>query len=237
MLGPAPIRKRSDSSRLLLLYRASTGEPSKRTLNGNQGKVELLGRGQQFVGYGLHPSGTPYQWNFDPSQCGSGLLTALAEPQLAAFLHAIAPIIGARADDALASDAPLSSLLFDPSQPLSERDRAYAAQALRLEYEQLAALSCGRNNALNDASFALGTLVANGSIEESTVREVLHRAMITNGYVTKRGEQVMFATLNSGLNAGKTKPRPRVAQADLAPVAIDPNAFKIRSTINSVTTE
>src|SRR5438128_12551276 len=122
MLGPAPIRKRSDSSRSLLLYRASTGEPSKRTLNGNHGKVELLGRGQQFVAYGLHPSGTPYQWNFDPSQCASDLLTAVADPQLTEFLQAIVPIIGARADDALASDAPTSSLPFDPSQPISERD-------------------------------------------------------------------------------------------------------------------
>lgn len=227
LLGAAPVRKRADSARVLLLYRAAHGEPAKRTIEGAYGKVEVLGRGQQFVAYGLHPSGTPYQWDFDPSLYSRDVLSAASEQQLTAFLQAIAPIIGAHAEDAIPSEAP-SPVPFDSSQPLSERDFAYAAQALRREYEQLAALSSGRNNALNRAAFVMETLVANGSIEESTVREALYHAMIKNGYVAKRGEHVTLGTLNSGLNAGKTKPRARVAQADLAPIAIDPNAFRIR---------
>lgn len=54
----------------------------------------------------------------------------------------------------------------------------------------------------------MGTLVANGSIEESTVREALYRAAITNGHVEKQENKGTLDTLNSGLNAGKTKPRP-----------------------------
>jgi hypothetical protein len=228
LLGLAPVRKRADSARVLLPYRAAHGEPGKRKIEGAYGKVEVLGRGQQFVAYGLHPSGTPYQWDFDPSLCSRDLLSVIDERQLTAFLQAIAPIIGAKAEDAWPSDAP-SLIPFDPTHPLSERDRIYAAQALRLEYEKLAALSCGRNNALNNATFAMGTLVANGSIEESAVRDALYHAMITNGYVAKHGEKVTLGTLNSGLNAGKTKPRSLIAQADLVPVTIAPNAFRIRS--------
>ena len=229
MLGPAPIRYRADSSRILLLYRAAAGEPAKLMLCGARGKIEVLGRGQQFVAYGVHPSGTPYSWNFDPSPHSRNSLTAVTEQQLAAFLQAIAPIVGARFEDARPSEGPLCEITFDPSQPMTERDRAYAAQALRDEYDQLGALTCGRNNALNNAAFAMGTLVANGSIEESAVREALYHAMITNGYVAKRGQKMTLGTLNSGLNAGRTKPRPRVAQNDPAPVAVSSDGFKRRT--------
>jgi hypothetical protein len=61
-LGPAPVRWRADSPRRLRLYRAAEGEPTKRMLNGPGGKVEVLGRGQQFVAYGIHTDGQPYQW-------------------------------------------------------------------------------------------------------------------------------------------------------------------------------
>jgi AAA domain/Bifunctional DNA primase/polymerase, N-terminal len=238
MLGAAPIRKRADSSRCLLLYRAYDGAPNKRILAGNHGKVEVLGFGQQLVSYGFHPSGAPYQWNFDPSAYSCNLLTAVTELQLTEFLQSIVTTIGARADDALPSPEAPSSAQFDPSQPLSQRDRANAAQALRNESEQLAALGpgCGRNNALNRAGFVMGTLVANGSIEESAVRKDLYNAAITNGHIEKHGPQKTLTTLNSGLNEGKKKPRPRIAQSDLASVAVDHNVFKIRSetpTINS----
>jgi hypothetical protein len=242
-LGPAPIRKRNNSSSSLLLYRAYAGEPKKRTLAGTHHhppdircKVEALGHGQQFVADGFHPTGVPYQWNFDPSQYPRDYLTTVTEPQMTAFLQSVAPLIGASVEDTRSLEAQPSAQ-FDPSQPLSERDHAYAAKALRNEAEELAALTpgCGRNNALNQAAFSIGTLVANGSIEESTVREALFRAATINGHVEKHGNKGTLDTLNSGLNAGKTKPRPRVAQSDLAPVAVDPNAFRIREmpTMNS----
>jgi hypothetical protein len=214
LLGAAPIRKRSDSSRCLFLYRAYEGAPSKRTLTGNHCKVEVLGLGQQFVAYGFHPSGALYEWNFDPSPYPRDCLTALTEPQLTAFLQAIAPIIGAHVEDVLQSEVP-PSVQFDPSCPLSQRDRDYAAQALRNEAEQLAAVTPGdRNNALNRKAFVMATLVANGSIEESTVREALYQASTINRHVEKHGKEKTLDTINSGLNAGKTKPRRRLAQSD-----------------------
>ena len=47
--------------------------------------------------------------------------------------------------------------------------------------------------------------------------------MITNGYIKKHEENVALGTLNSGLTAGKQKPRPLLAQTDPAPVQIDPS--------------
>ncbi len=96
-LGAAPERKRSDSSRCLRLYRASEGEPSKRSIAGTHGKVEALGYGQQFVAYGSHPSGATYEW----SPCGLLMksaekrLTPVTQGALTAFFQAIAPYIGA----------------------------------------------------------------------------------------------------------------------------------------------
>lgn len=58
------VRGRSNSPRRLLLYRAPDGSrPRKRVIKlGSLGKVELLGLGQQFVAYGMHPSGVEFEW-------------------------------------------------------------------------------------------------------------------------------------------------------------------------------
>lgn len=96
MLGDAPRRTRSNSSRLLLLYKAWEGEPGKRSIAGDHGKVEILGRGQQFVAYGVHSSGVPYEWpDGGPTDISDGGLTPVKESQIDEFLTAVAPIIGA----------------------------------------------------------------------------------------------------------------------------------------------
>ena len=62
-LGDRPlVRKRSNSERLALVYRAAEGAPVKVVVNGKRGKVEILGRGQQLHAFGLHPSGVEPQW-------------------------------------------------------------------------------------------------------------------------------------------------------------------------------
>src|SRR5208282_3355759 len=66
MLGEAPIRIRSGSPRCTILYRAAEGEPPKRTLPGTLRKVEVLGRGQQFVAFGRHYTGSELEWFPDP---------------------------------------------------------------------------------------------------------------------------------------------------------------------------
>jgi len=62
-LGPAPVRLSHRPASLLLPYR--TDRPFRKkvlTLPDDQGKVEILGDGQQYLVHGIHPEGTPYSW-------------------------------------------------------------------------------------------------------------------------------------------------------------------------------
>jgi hypothetical protein len=96
--GDTVIRVRHNSPRCLLLYRASEGEPEKIVLAGKFGKVEVLGKGQQFVAFGKHPSGADLEWSPEPP--GAALLNsipALAEAEIYALLNELAPIIEAEA--------------------------------------------------------------------------------------------------------------------------------------------
>lgn len=60
------MRVRDNSPCRLLPYRAAEGEPPKRRIAGRHGKVEVLGRGQQFMAYGRHPSGAELCWMPEP---------------------------------------------------------------------------------------------------------------------------------------------------------------------------
>lgn len=91
-LGSAPQRVRSNSARVLLLYRASEGEPTKRSTAGTNGKVEALGFGQQFVAFGIHPSGVAYEWpQGSPADFHRDSLTPVTADALQAFLCAVSP--------------------------------------------------------------------------------------------------------------------------------------------------
>ena len=105
MLGHALIRIRATSPRALLLYRAAEGEPPKLTLTGSSHtkehgcKIEVLGRGQQFVAFGRHhPSGADLQWfPAAPGDVPLAEVTAVTEEQIHAFLTAAAAVIDAPA--------------------------------------------------------------------------------------------------------------------------------------------
>lgn len=92
MLGPAPIRSRTNSAKRLLMYR--TAEPFDRlrlwiTPTGaspRQHLVEVLGRKHQYAIYGTHPSGAPYQWTCSPDTHGPDALTAITCEAAIAFL-------------------------------------------------------------------------------------------------------------------------------------------------------
>jgi hypothetical protein len=94
-LGEPPMRFRENSGRCLLPYRAAAGEPRKRILSGRLGKVEVLGKGQQFVSHGFHPSGVPLYWSEPLEQTSRDSLPAITENQITEFLNAIAPLIEA----------------------------------------------------------------------------------------------------------------------------------------------
>lgn len=214
ILGNAPIRTRSDCARVLTLYRASEGEPSKRSIVGASGKIEALGKGQQFVAFGLHPSGAAYTWlQGSPAEFHRDSLTAVTADALQAFLCAVAHLVGADAPEQ-STTSPASLPVAPASYLAIERDRNYSASVLSDECAKLAAMveGMGRNNQLNMSAHSLGTLVGNGSIDAESVAHALLNAATANGHVAKHGIAQTKATIESGLNAGMNKPRPLLSE-------------------------
>jgi Mrp family chromosome partitioning ATPase len=213
-LGNAPMRVRSDSARVLMLYRASEGEPAKRSIKGTSGKVEALGCGQQFVAFGQHPSGADYRWpQGSPAELGRDALTPVKADALQAFLCAVAPLVGAEQPKPL-MDAPAPLSVAPVPAHVTDRDRDYAASALAVECAKLTVMveGMGRNDALNTAAHSLGTLAGNGSIAADTVALELLDAATVNGHTAKHGISQTKATIESGLNAGAKKPRPLLSE-------------------------
>jgi energy-coupling factor transporter ATP-binding protein EcfA2 len=118
---------------------------------------------------------------------------------------------------------------------VTDRERAFAQAALEDEVAKLTAMreGSGRNRALNDAAHSLGTMA--GWIDLNTVANALWEASIANGYIAKDGESAAKQTIESGMNAGASKPRPllagKIPDIDIsAMIANGIAAFKQRQT-------
>ena len=66
LFGRTVVRCRQNSPRRLLPYRIENPDARKIIILLSCGKLEFLGRGQQFVGFGKHPSGADYEWQGQP---------------------------------------------------------------------------------------------------------------------------------------------------------------------------
>lgn len=83
VLGPAPVRSRSNTGKLALLYR--TDVPFRRMRlwlrkENTRALIEILGDGQQFVVEGMHASGVPIVWSAPvPASELTGIRSDLAE--------------------------------------------------------------------------------------------------------------------------------------------------------------
>lgn len=104
MFGETCVRVRRNSPRCLLVYRASTGEPPKVVITGanhskaNSCKIEVLGKGQQFVAFGKHPSGADLEWFPEsPAQRTLDSIPAVSESDIEEYLTACTEFIGALA--------------------------------------------------------------------------------------------------------------------------------------------
>ena len=62
LFGRTIVRCRQNSPRRLLPYRIKNNDAQKIIIPLSCGKLEFLGLGQQFVGFGKHPSGADYEW-------------------------------------------------------------------------------------------------------------------------------------------------------------------------------
>jgi hypothetical protein len=138
-LGPAPMRWRHNSNRCLLLYRAEEGEPLKvvheginHDPEGASSRIEVLGRGQQFVAFGTHQSGAEIEWwdELSPGQFCRDDLPAVTENQISAFLRAAETVIGTKASalptmDQMGAQAPKApGGATDPNFPAPTLDQA-----------------------------------------------------------------------------------------------------------------
>jgi hypothetical protein len=81
------------------------------------------------------------------------------------------------------------------------------------EVLKLAALKLGdgRNAALNTSAHSLGTMAGAGWIDPASVANALLNAASANGHTSKHGERQTIKTIESGLNAGMSKPREPLA--------------------------
>jgi hypothetical protein len=91
---------------------------------------------------------------------------------------------------------------------VTERERAYAARALEGECTRAAQAAPGtRNETLNKAAFALGTMAGAGWIELDLLRSRLLAAAHESGLVRDDGAVAARNTIESGLKAGMAEPR------------------------------
>jgi hypothetical protein len=107
ILGFAPIRRREGSSRFLMMYGADGAHIRKMRLAFHMAgtpedtpdkpqAIELLGAGQYYNVFGVHPSGNPYYWDTDPCDLGPFGLTPLNLDAFKTALGAIPALFGLR---------------------------------------------------------------------------------------------------------------------------------------------
>ena len=89
----------------------------------------------------------------------------------------------------------------------SKRNSAYTDAAINNELAKMVGTPSGRNNQLNDTSFAIGQFVPIGAISKSEAEHRLFGAATASGYVDKDGGAAARATIRSGLEAGMRQPR------------------------------
>jgi len=91
---------------------------------------------------------------------------------------------------------------------------SYVEAAVASELGRLASTRAGRNGALNDAAFALGTFVGAGVLQRHEAEARLYAAATACGYTAKDGERAARQTIKSGLDSGAAQPRAIPQQAD-----------------------
>lgn len=170
-LGPTIMRYRSNSARFLLLYRAAQGAPAKSVLQGRHGKLEVLGYGQQFVAFGLHPSGASLQWSqASPGPlCRRHVLPMVSEDQIATFFAAMGPIIEVAPPKLIPSPQKLSHSAVGLSR--------YGEAILDSSWRKIvSAPDHQRDYYVNSVSYSCGRLVGGGVLPHDLTLGVLHDA-------------------------------------------------------------
>lgn len=211
--------------KIALIYRTETPFRKKLTESYNfdgferAQKVEVLAEGQQFVAFAIHPdTSQPYEWLDGPSiiDVPHSELTAIDEAQVDEFIAQANTILArygtairpAREPDPTPEPRQSRSAPNGNHGSGNRRQQAYVESALAAEVSSVAgAPKSTRNNALNAAAFALGTLVPHGLLDEGTIEAELEAAASKCGLVKDKGRKAALDTIASGLHAGMLAPR------------------------------
>jgi hypothetical protein len=111
--GVAPFRWRRGCPRRVYLFRADQGEPRKCYVVNDSGpkphpRVEILGKGNQFFAFGIHPdSGEPLRWSDSPETIHRDDLPALTDDQTHAIMEFARNLIGATRKVYRSNDEPM----------------------------------------------------------------------------------------------------------------------------------
>ncbi|WP_395623408.1 bifunctional DNA primase/polymerase [Sphingomonas daechungensis] len=231
MFGSCPVRFRTNSGKRALFYRASEGEPSKLAITGEHGKIEILGKGQQFVAFGAHFTGAVLEWRGgEPGDFTAGDLPSVSEDEISRFLEAVRSIVGAKEDTKPAptgnSDIgiPISEqsqlLRYEKPRPSGARERAAFEKALETECGLVASAGEGtRNDTLNKAAFNLSQMAAAGWGSPVEVNHALTDAARTCGLPAIEAAK----TIRSGMEAGAQSPRPPLVDRREEREILDPS--------------
>ncbi len=222
ILGPSTvIRTRADSARFLIVYR---GVGRKRVIKTDAGKVEILGQGQQFVAYGVHPDGAEFEWLEDEPAAKrlNGRVVEEADlDRLETALHAA--LGGAPVEQ----EPPVIKQSFTTGAGSGANE--WARAALEREVDAVASAPKGtRNHTLNIAAFNLGQIVAGGPLSRSEVEARLTQAALGIGLTAPETR----ATIRSGLGSGAREPRRAPERTIEVPPTVVEAAAAMASTVS-----
>ncbi|OSM07678.1 hypothetical protein MAIT1_04555 [Magnetofaba australis IT-1] len=193
-LGQTPAIRIGRPPKRMLVYRTAT--PFKGI---KAHPLEVLCQGQQFVAYAIHPeTGQPYQW---PVRCLTEIvleeLPETSETEVRRFLEQALAMLPQEM-------RPKRTVVAHPMPHAAHAGEAYAEAALRGEVAKVASAPPGcRNDTLNTAAFALGTLIGSGQLPQETAESRLMAAAMAAGLTEREAR----ATIASGINAGVSHPR------------------------------
>ena len=107
------------------------------------------------------------------------------------------------------------------ASPATKREEKYAQVALDKIAAEVAATGEGeRNNKLNAAAFAMGTMVARDWIGRATVEGRLTDSAHANGLIKDDGTQAVTGTIRSGIDAGLKSPHADLEDRPRQPMAV-----------------
>ncbi|MDO9712362.1 phage/plasmid primase, P4 family [Paracraurococcus lichenis] len=221
ILGVTPLCRIGRAPKTLLVFRTAAQlrkmAVSYLMPNGEIAKVEILGQGNQFVAFGIHPdTHKEYLWvrEGSPDMVPLTELPPVDEALLRRFLAAAEAAlrdVGGVACDSNGKPIPEAPKTANQPPPAGRRFTSaddgggrYVSAALEAECRAVAETREGsRNNRLNIAATKLGGFVANGHLGEEEVKTRLLAAALAAGLTRPEAEK----TIISGLSYGKQTPR------------------------------